>query len=99
MTHRAIIKAAEWELFEATAELSEEPTGDAPKALFRVACVDCGAESEKASNDPVPVEAWALSHTSRNPQHRRFKLSTEWFWLVLPARSNPLYELERRGGD
>ncbi|UCM89271.1 DUF7848 domain-containing protein [Streptomyces marincola] len=90
MSPRAVIKAAEWTLAEETAEGS-------PRAIFRVECVTCGAESEMVDNEPQPVEMWALQHTGRNITHRQFRLTTQWFWHVFPAPGNPLYELE--GGD
>lgn len=94
MIRRMIIKAAEWELCEATSALTEETGWEAPRAVFRVECVTCNEESNPASNDSLPVEKWALEHTSRNPEHRRYRLLSEWFWIVLPARGNPYYTSE-----
>ncbi|GAB2876525.1 DUF7848 domain-containing protein [Streptomyces mayteni] len=92
MTPRSIIKAAEWTLTEETAE-------GAPRAIFRVGCITCGAESEAVDNEPNPVETWALRHTGLNPTHRQFKLTTEWFWRVCPAPGNPYFDLEKGNGD
>ncbi|TDC75554.1 hypothetical protein [Streptomyces hainanensis] len=88
---RAIIRAAEWTLTEETGE-------GAPRAVFRVACVDCGAASEAVDNQPEPVEMWALRHTGLNTTHRRFRLATEWFWRVVPAPGNPYFDLEGTAG-
>ncbi|MGP3967904.1 DUF7848 domain-containing protein [Streptomyces sp. 6N223] len=87
---RAIIKHVPW-------HLGEETAPGAPRGIFRVECVACGAKSQIVDNESVPVEMWALQHTGRNIHHRQFKLFTEWFLRVSPAPGNPLYELE--GGD
>ncbi|TDC80425.1 hypothetical protein [Streptomyces hainanensis] len=87
---RLIIKAAEWTLTEEAAE-------GAPRAIFHVACLTCGAESEAVDNQPDPVETWALRHTGLNTSHRQFKLTTEWFWRVVPSPGNPYRALESGG--
>ncbi|WP_326598553.1 DUF7848 domain-containing protein [Streptomyces sp. NBC_01803] len=99
MIRRTIIKAAEWQLFQANSALTEIGDEDAPRTIFRVACVDCGAESEAANNESLPVEMWTLKHTGANPDHRRYRSTMECFWIVLPAPGNPYYDLEKRGGD
>lgn len=94
---RTIIKAAEWTLSEETAE-------GAPRPIFSVTCIICGAASGAVDNVSLPVEMWALKHTGLNTTHRQYKLMTEWFWRVSPAPGNPLYEHESgdrgiRSGD
>lgn len=96
MIRRMIIKAAEWQLFEASSALTEEAGWEAPRVIFRVECVTCREQSDPANDDSLPVETWTLTHTGRNPEHRRYRLLSEWFWLVLPAPGNPYYELEKR---
>jgi hypothetical protein len=82
---RAVIKAAEWTLSEETAE-------GAPRGIFSVACIACGAESLCVDDDRLPVELWALKHTGLNPTHRQFQPRVLGFWRVDPAPGNPFAE-------
>lgn len=91
MSPRSVIRYAEWTLGEETAE-------GAPRAIFHMECVTCGAESGRVDDDSQPVEDWAIQHTGRNLSHRQFRLTTEWFMRVDPTPNNPLHELERQQG-
>jgi hypothetical protein len=64
---------------------------------FATSCLACGAESEAADNDRLPVEVWALKHTGLNPTHRQYQPKILSFWRVDPAPGNPYLEPQARG--
>ncbi|WP_436748145.1 DUF7848 domain-containing protein [Streptomyces sp. URMC 129] len=88
MCPRAIVSHSEW-------MLTEEIADGAPRPVFHVECLECGARFEAVDNEPEPVEFWALKHTGVNPAHRQFKAVTEWRWRVIPAPDNPRFALEQ----
>ena len=84
---RSIITAAEW-------TLGPDADDDAPEAVYSVVCLSCGAVSAAMDDERLPIEVWALKHTGLNPDHRRFRATTETFWRVSPAEGNPYREKE-----
>ncbi|GAB2607475.1 hypothetical protein GCM10027168_45300 [Streptomyces capparidis] len=62
---------------------------DAPRAIYSAVCLMCGTESMPVDDEPLPVQAWTLTHTKLNPDHRHFKIMTETFWRVDTGPDGP----------
>jgi hypothetical protein len=85
-----VIKRAEW-------TLTEDNSGSASQRSFRVICLTCAEGSPVVEDDSerVRLEDWALEHTGRNTEHRKYELTTQSPWRVDPAPGNPLYREEK----
>lgn len=83
MASRAVMRHVNWTLTVA----------GSPLPRCGLVCETCEAAGPPGQNREA-LEMWALNHTARTNDHRRYRSITEVPFVVKPAPGNPLYDQE-----